>query len=813
MIAGLNPAVSQGSLALSLQNQQTSDEPKSCPDPSLSGPTRSLYRRRVFQELFCTWVIKSADFSSCIVGPKVFNSFYDQVLHGCHNSTCRTPTCAGYRRRKSKGPFRPFTTLSARALAAHLASEDHPSKKICPYIKAKRATVDDAEVRSIHTQIQETLRGSRSVPGEGTQEALHSLEIDANQDSTEPPPPEMKLSRSTSSKPGEDNETSLKQKLSPIKQIKLENTVHKGEGAPQDSRGEEPVSSEAEKKKEHASKGKDQKSLAQNLFDTASIAILQLARVPYMQAFSTTPTLASDNGIDCTKMTTKHASLDSIPSATIRVVRAKGLSRSLRSKDPKRNIERNVKVESNRKESLPKVIDAHHTQDDWEHANKESGEDFLLTRGDYKLLRSTCELCECKDFRNEPVIFCLPRRLIDKRCLPLKPDVTLRPTPQSGLAIFEPSGKASEKVILLAQKISHEDARRWKVGLLKILGRTDHPIPIYQCMKLHKDSPYITLTESARSLSDMMRSTDFLLKFLVNKSLHGEDEITVSSADFAKMVKRFSRLHQFDPHPRSIFSSLWQSAGFLYLAHPTQLSVSGALFPARRYFDQPVEPFSSGFLDTLNLSEAAHIVKIDLAALVGSIKASNRDAWLAVQKLRRYGHIMLPRPASKPPIPPSTVSDALAIIDALDDDMGRSLVKRLAATLACRRSSASFFLGSSNEDEKTSSNKGSDIINVIVRALVDSEVLTVVHSKAIAEPTLKSGNLLTHQKGHTPYTRNTTKELRTLQLEIAVEWLRGILLSEWDGNVEIPRCSAIAGALGFLSTLCKFKCFELYVYC
>ena len=64
---------------------------------------------------------------------KLISRLVDQILFGCTNPLCSTPTCLSYRRRTTKGPLRQFTRLSARTLACHLASEPNPKAKLCPH--------------------------------------------------------------------------------------------------------------------------------------------------------------------------------------------------------------------------------------------------------------------------------------------------------------------------------------------------------------------------------------------------------------------------------------------------------------------------------------------------------------------------------------------------------------------------------------------------------------------------------------------------------------------------------------------------------
>ncbi|MCJ1381602.1 hypothetical protein MMC17_004713 [Xylographa soralifera] len=71
------------------------------------------------------------------------NQFYRQLRHGCQNRLCNTPTCMSCRKRRTKGPFRRFTVLTARALATFLASENDAEQKLCPHSPAADSDSDD----------------------------------------------------------------------------------------------------------------------------------------------------------------------------------------------------------------------------------------------------------------------------------------------------------------------------------------------------------------------------------------------------------------------------------------------------------------------------------------------------------------------------------------------------------------------------------------------------------------------------------------------------------------------------------------------
>lgn len=57
--------------------------------------------------------------------------YVNQILHGCQNPLCTTPTCLSYQKRTAKGPLRKYTPLSARAIACFLVSERDPEAGLC----------------------------------------------------------------------------------------------------------------------------------------------------------------------------------------------------------------------------------------------------------------------------------------------------------------------------------------------------------------------------------------------------------------------------------------------------------------------------------------------------------------------------------------------------------------------------------------------------------------------------------------------------------------------------------------------------------
>ncbi|KAK0709468.1 hypothetical protein B0T26DRAFT_742901 [Lasiosphaeria miniovina] len=66
--------------------------------------------------------------------------FIVQIRDGCGAQNCSTPTCFTYRKRLAgRGPTRRYNTTSARALAIYQASQDNPENGLCPSLRPVKA--------------------------------------------------------------------------------------------------------------------------------------------------------------------------------------------------------------------------------------------------------------------------------------------------------------------------------------------------------------------------------------------------------------------------------------------------------------------------------------------------------------------------------------------------------------------------------------------------------------------------------------------------------------------------------------------------
>ncbi|KAL4935009.1 hypothetical protein BDV06DRAFT_229220 [Aspergillus oleicola] len=154
------PSVSsyEGSRGMDRPQNHTSKLPPSAPDiisqntVDVSDPTQVLLwyrdeRRRQFNILV--------------------RRYKNQLLYGCQDPNCQTPTCASYRRRVTEGPYRRYTELSARTLACYLASLDNAEAGLCrnPHrIQSELSSQDSTRRSKRRTPVSTTQSPARDRP-------------------------------------------------------------------------------------------------------------------------------------------------------------------------------------------------------------------------------------------------------------------------------------------------------------------------------------------------------------------------------------------------------------------------------------------------------------------------------------------------------------------------------------------------------------------------------------------------------------------------------------------------------------------------
>lgn len=93
--------------------------------------------------------------------------YVSQLLHGCQEPWCTTPTCFSFRQRITQGPVRRLTVISARTVACYLATRDDPEAALCPHqprrpgkVTGKIPTWQEQESRPAAVKVEKHTEGS-----------------------------------------------------------------------------------------------------------------------------------------------------------------------------------------------------------------------------------------------------------------------------------------------------------------------------------------------------------------------------------------------------------------------------------------------------------------------------------------------------------------------------------------------------------------------------------------------------------------------------------------------------------------------------
>lgn len=313
--------------------------------------------------------------------------------------------------------------------------------------------------------------------------------------------------------------------------------------------------------------------------------------------------------------------------------------------------------------------------------------------------------------------------------------------------------------------------------LLRFLGRTDLPQHSSRCGSYGDFLAY-----SGQSMTYVLSNVDALLQSF----LHFDDSDAASkvvwSYDFASIVDLFRKLRRMDMHPHKIFPSLWISAGRLYpvstATNKRRLSTASGLVS----FSLDPSPASQGC--SLNDLEACHVVKIILAALVASVPKCSPMGWLAVRKLHASGQVAPFIDAENSPVEQKMIGKLVRTLHAFENEMALSLVIRLARSIDIRLALA--HARTLAEDVEKYRRLFPPIFSRVIN-YVNADDLKICVAENEGQPSVKSGEW-------------TEPEIEPItwhpkEWPIIIEWLRAVILKEWDGKARVANGSAVGGAL------------------
>lgn len=236
-----------------------------------------------------------------------------------------------------------------------------------------------------------------------------------------------------------------------------------------------------------------------------------------------------------------------------------------------------------------------------------------------------------------------------------------------------------------------------------------------------------------------------------------------------------------------IFDSLWLALEAVFVPPPELgLHKSPRLKPSRKGAsseDWPEETqvnkkaILSRYLST---QEAAHIVMICIHALTSSVPIGSPHVWAQIRKLRSWG-IIIPHEASDTG---SFTQHSMDIIDALEHEPAFRLANRLCRAIGMR-CCFEHILGSLNPGDAESPATDQSLLHVLAQHLEVVERVELANKRIL--------NPDQDMEGDPGWTVSAT----------FMEWLRSVIIKEWDSKAEINKWSSVGSAVITLDNLCK----------
>lgn len=684
-------------------------------------------------------------------------------MYGCMNPNCKTPTCLSNLKRTSKTPFRRFTVLSARALATSLATRDTPELDLCPHQPVNLSEEPEVGI------YRDEMRGRFPT-------ANHTGRNIENPEPSDAP------------------------------------NVRKGK-----------------KLSEQTSK-KDPKSFTQNLFDTEAMKMLQLAKVkesilqwaPWFKKegevsrnelgsmpgniSSTSEGIEACHSLDAAK----HA--ESLIEQTRTLANGEPKSNRLSRFDSKPSMgcrssqqaDSTVPIDpcpslGSHSWGLAQTDDGafaqkmHRTNNTGQLDNRPN----LSSPGEKKITSPEDDLeikVLDKDYNHrkaggEAEKFRRSIKASSSSADPFNFDHGPVEQPQT-LSRF-----TSESIAALVSTIKGAIPEPYdEYNFQQSFGRIPKHCRLASFVEGTSTEQEMNLAFGTQSITYVLSTVNALL----DSFIYAEEPDTAhlkKSVPFHEVVQAFRLLREIDYHPSNIISSLWISIGKLH--PPTSVRSKSALIKACRSIRSGRS--SHGFklesqiadIDLIPDVDAIHIVKISLAALVALIPECNPTDWSKVQKLRGLGRIIPERPEA--PSQDNFTGITLEIFDSLHDEMALSLMRRLVRAITARQCLSEISNYQETNSERNNATHREDFMDMLVCAMTDAEITQTITTSPGADAS-DSSKQEKDQKFH---------------LSVLVEWLRSLILSEWEGQAEVPKWGLVGGALELMSHICKVNYFPL----
>ncbi|OKL56359.1 hypothetical protein UA08_08511 [Talaromyces atroroseus] len=726
-----------------------------------------------------------------------FNSlvrrYKHQILHGCENPNCRTPTCLNYQKRVAEGPFRSYTDLSARTLACYLASQDNPEKALCR---------------------------SPSRPAADFSPTRHPPHIDYRAYG-----PERRQQQ---------------QPASPHHGGRTESPRHSP--APCTSPGERAGQSSRESLPSGLPRTKDPKSFTQNLFDTLSLRMVEW--LPLRQSTADIPDCASptsarpyrshllsegskehnkfgsnDENINKTEKAQIHSVSNNAaneaptPSglpkrlqnttsdlkSTVQSVKRVALEETETWRQTPRSCTEN-KSKSGRLTSskstpskplpqtnipTPPPVLKHRAEKGHKKTTEPASKPRQNRRVSWdgsKVLKEASEISEFADDAREPSkqTTYFPALEESNQKPPIMHNVSNPPSSADTV-----SHLSADIVDGLSQLLAEneEDAQRWKeeVDNMNIQGRHENYKWRYATHRQREVFPFI-----AQSVYYGLGNSQHLLKSfrrelpLSPNSHHlSEDETTVDLRTLEYTLRKLQEICPWD----LVLNSLWNSLEQLFVPPrdlPTVFKYSRRMSQYAIECSSPNAIQSSTSDEPLSDADAAHMLTVVFFTLITFLPKVDSQTWRGIQQIREAGTVLPDSQIQK--LPAQNTGLLVNVTDKLEHDLALRLVHRLVRALTARLAFYEISKAKTLSSVETKQRRDQSVLELLFENLRQH---TEILKKDIGQET-------------GPVAMDTP-----VAAAVIIEWLRTLFLKEWDGKPEIARSEATGGAVQILSSMYK----------
>lgn len=310
----------------------------------------------------------------------------------------------------------------------------------------------------------------------------------------------------------------------------------------------------------------------------------------------------------------------------------------------------------------------------------------------------------------------------------------------------------------------------------------------------------------AHSLFYVMSTPEALLQSFRARSDHTSEpsgQHDLPRSDHPSQIDQAIRYLKVFDESRVIFRSLWISLGALFtpppdLSHPKSPKLKAAISLSKTRSSSSSGEHAAVPSSTNNVyypdREAGHIMKLALSALVAAVPPASAQTMLAVRTLRASGRVA--PDAKLLATNAELVRSLLQVTDALEDELALSLMCKLVQAIAARCCAAEIikYKPMRNHSRTSQQSRSPDVLELLL------EYLREAHSETCSSGAAKSITA----GGGTPITTVGPSKGWSMSA-VTVEWLRSVLLKEWDGSAKVVRWGVVGGAVMILACLCEFQ--------